>query len=62
MIVDTTLTRTETTLSNRLAVSGFCLGCKEWTLERMDNGDIRCYSCEAEMRFGVTVTAHKWPS
>lgn len=48
--------------SNRVAVSGFCPVCKECALERMDDGDIRCYSCEAEMRFGVSVTSHKWPS
>ena len=57
MIVDTTLTTTERTLSNRLSAhEGFCLACHEHTLERMDNGDIRCYSCESEMRCGVTVS------
>ncbi len=57
MIVDTTETRVEKTLSNRLGVSGFCLACEKYTLERMGDGHIKCYSCGAEMRLACTVTA-----
>ncbi len=62
MIIDTTQTKTESTLSNRLAVSGFCLSCKEYTIESMDDGGIRCYSCGAEMHLTFRMTVHKWPA
>jgi len=61
MIIDTTQTKLEKTLSNRQAVCGFCLACKSYQLERMENGGIKCCSCNAEMHLScISLRGSKW--
>jgi len=53
MIADLTQPKLVKTVENRAAVYGFCLACKEYTLERVCDGVIKCYSCQAEMSLTI---------